>query len=203
MGGSRVTIGLGVLASALFAMAVLLAGLQLRPTPPPLPSFATEQAGCLKTRLVEIDRSGVEGRARLCIVDEGVRPAIDAEGLAPGTIYTALFVYFDRPARCRSPRCAIDDLLGDDPVGVVGRMDAIEAGGTRKATFSGDFRDLSLTSESQVTLLLIERGTTSAADRQQRARRLLTLPNLPLGAPTPLASADSARVVGQAIFDLP
>ena len=190
-------------ASALIALAVLAVGGGLRASPIPLPSRLVEQAGCWDTRLVALDRSGIVGHARLCAPDEGVRAGMAAEGLTSGVAYTAWLVYFDRPSECRVARCAVDDLLGEEPVGIIGRMDGTVANGTRKAEFAGDFRDLRASSTSQVILLLFERGQAGSPDSRRRARQLLSLhvgrPNgLPAGAPD-----DGARLVAQAIFDLP
>jgi hypothetical protein len=162
-----------------------------------------EQAGCLDTRLVALDRSGVSSRSRLCSPDEGVWAGIEAEGLTSAVAYTAWLVYFDRPRECRAARCAVDDLLGEEPVGVIGRMDGTVANGTRKASFSGDFRDLRLSSASQVMLLVFERGQAGSPDNRRRARQLLSLHVARLGAPPVSAADDAARTVAQAIFDLP
>ena len=141
--------------SALISFGVALVGGALRAPPPPLPSALVEEAGCYESRLTTLDRSGVGGRARLCIPDEGVRAGLEAEGLTSGVTYTAWLVYFDRPGACRAARCALDDLLGDEPVGVVGRMDGAVANGTRKAHFAGEIRDLRLGGASQVMFLLV------------------------------------------------
>ena len=194
-------VGLG--ASALIAVAVVVVGGALRPAPVPLPSALSEEAGCYDTRLITLDRSGVTGRARLCTPDEGVRAGMEAEGLTSGIAYTAWLVYFDRPRECRVPRCAVDDLLGDEPVGIVGRMDGAVANGTRKTHFTGDFRDLRLGVESQVTLLIFERGAAGSMDNRRRARQLLSLQVARLGAPQQGTVEDGARTVAQAIFDLP
>ena len=194
-------VGLG--ASALLALGVAIVGGGLRAAPVPLPSTLPEQAGCFDSRLITLDRSGVTGRARLCALDEGVRTGIESEGLTSGAAYSAWLVYFDQPGQCRVPRCAVDDLLGDEPVGVIGRMDGAVADGRRKASFSGDFRDLRLSAASQVTLLVFERGQAGSPDNRRRARQLLSLHTVRIGTPPASASDDGARLVAQAIFDLP
>ena len=199
----RGTFGIGLFASALLAGAVVAAGLGMQPPLPSVPSFMTERPGCLPLSLFEIDRSGVGGRALVCIVDEGVRVTIDAEGLVAGTIYTALLAYFDRPGQCGARGCGIADLLGDDPAGIVVRFDGVEATGTRKASFRGDMPDLRLSSGSQATLLLVERGPAVVADGKRRAQQLLGMPVLAMPGTVTPSAGPGARVVAQAILDLP
>ena len=194
---------MGLGASAVIALAVAVAGGAIRPAPAPLPSPLVERAGCWDTRLVTLDRSGITGRARLCTADDGARAGLEAEGLTPGIAYTTWLVYFDRPAECRAARCAVDDLLGEQPVGIIGRMDGAVANGTRKAHFAGEFRDLRLGDASQVTLLVFERGGAGSPDNRRRARQLLSLDVARLGAPPASATDDGARLVAQATFDRP
>ena len=205
MSRTLIALAAGLGASALVAVAVLAAGGALRPTPAPIPASQAGPAGCAEARLHEQSDSGITGRARLCILDEGVRPAIEAEALAPGTAYTAWFAYFDRPRQCRLARCGTDDLLGEDPAGVVGRMAGAVADGTRKADFWGDFRDLRLSGGSQVVLFIFGHGPADSADNRRRTRQLLTIQSPRLGAPAAGAPSDGARaaMVAEAIFDLP
>jgi hypothetical protein len=182
-----------------------LGGAAVQSTVRPVAARGASEAGCFDTPVTSQTDSGVRGGARLCIVDEGVRPAMRAEELAPDTIYSVWLAYFDRPMACRGVPCGRGDLFGEDPIGVLGRMDGVVASGLRKADFWGDFRDLRLSSGSQVTLLLLSHGPASTGDRRARARQLLT-PQLPrLGAPLAgaVADGDVGMEVAQAIFNLP
>jgi hypothetical protein len=197
-----VEVSVAVGASALIATAVLVAGgSHMKSAPAPLPAYVTRQAGCLDAPVFELDGSGVKGRARLCIVDEGVRPAADVEGLTPGTTYATWFAYFDRPQGCRTHRCTIEDLRGEAAAGVAGRMDGVVADGLRKAQFRGDFRDLRLSSGSEASLLVFDRGPVSAGDSHARAKQLLSLQMPGLNVPTVGAAVNGGRAVAQAIFD--
>lgn len=200
-----VEIGATVGVSVLMAAGALAAGRSLAAAPPPAsaPSFANQQPGCFEAPVVALDHSGVTGRARLCIVDEGVRPLVDVEGLTPNTAYAALMMYFDRPQVCLKQRCAMDDLLPSTDAGVAARLDAIVADGFRKATFRGDLRDLRLSSKSEVSILVLDRGPVTVGDTRGRARRLLDVQ-------APAAAMSAARsgvvehlVVARATFDLP
>jgi hypothetical protein len=194
-------VGLGL--STLVAATMMVAGRTAQTSPTPLPKLVTERPGCLETRLFGLDGSGITGRARLCIVDEGVRPLVDAEGLVPGTAYAMWLAYFDRPRECRKARCTVDDLTGEAAVGVVGRMDGVVADGLQKAEFRGDGRDLRLASGSEVSLLVFERGHVQAGDTRGRARQLLALHLAGLDGSAVRPGAVGTRLVAQAIFDVP
>ncbi|MCC6176773.1 MAG: hypothetical protein IT305_15800 [Chloroflexi bacterium] len=192
-----VTVG----ASALIAGAVLVAGnSSLKPAPAPPPAYVTQPPGCRDAPILEVRGSGVTGRAKLCILDEGVRSAADVEGLTPGTTYTTWIAYFDRPLECQKPHCALDDLRGT-AMGVAGRMDGIAADGFRRAQFNGDLRDLKLAGRSEVWLLVFDRGPTIASDGQLRASQLLSASSPLLRVPT-VGDATGDRVVAQAIFSM-
>lgn len=170
-----IEIAVGIVASTLMAATVVIAAGVL-PTTTALPSVqVTEQVGCWMAPVFQRDGSGVVGRARLCIVDEGVRPAIEATGLTPGIVYATWLGYFDRPTDCRKSRCTLSDFVGDEPAGVVGRMDGLVADGTGKAAFWGDFRDLRLAGGSEVRLLIFERGHTGVANSRRRCPPALDL----------------------------
>ncbi|MDP8908039.1 MAG: hypothetical protein M3N47_02750 [Chloroflexota bacterium] len=193
------TLGAGVVIVA----GVLAAGGHMEATPLPIPVYVAQPAGCLDTPVFALDNSGVIGRARLCIVDEGVRPAADVEGLNPGTAYAAWLAYFDRPQECQKLRCTIEDLRGENAVGVAGRMDGMVADGIRKAQFHGDFRDLRVASGSELSLFVFERGPVSAGDSRARAQQLLTLQLPGPNVPSSSAAAGGGRPVAQAAFSLP
>jgi hypothetical protein len=198
-----VEIGASLGASALIVVGVLAAGGNLKLEPAPVPAFVSQRPGCLEAPVFGLDRSGLNGGAMLCIVDEGVRPAVDVDGLTPGTAYIAWFAYFDRPQACQNGRCAIDDLRRDAVGGASGRMDGIVAGGIGKAQFNGDFRDLRLSGGSEASVLLFERGTVSTGDTRGRARHLLTLQVPGLDLPETHTGAGGGRLVAQAVFELP
>lgn len=192
-----------VIASLVIAAGALMVGGNLTLAPPPVPAYVSQRPGCLDAAVFPMAGSSVKGQARLCIVDEGVRPIVDIEGLTPGTAYVTWFGYIDRPELCQTPRCALDDLLGETAEGVSGRMDSVVADGIRKAQFAGDFRDIRLRSESQALIFIFERGAVTAGDTRGRARQLLTvrLPGLDL--PETYAGDGTGHVVARAIFDLP
>jgi hypothetical protein len=190
-------------ASAVIVAGVLAAGGHIKAAPPPIPAYVDRQAGCLDAPVFALDSSGVVGRAKLCIVDEGVRPAAEVEGLNPGTTYAAWFAYFDRPQECQKLRCTVEDLRGENAAGVAGRMDGIVADGTRKAQLHGDFRDLRVVSGSELSLFVFERGPVSVGDTRARAHQLLTLPLPGPNVPSTGAAAGGGRLVAQAVFNLP
>jgi hypothetical protein len=185
---------------AVFAAGGGLAQPSARPTPVALPA----EPGCLEAPIVQVAGSGIRGAARLCVVDEAVRPRIEVKELLIGTVYTAWFLYFDRPTACKTNPCTDADLLGFDPPGVLGRMDGIVADGSRGGYFWGDYRDLGLSAGSQVTLLMLGHGA-ARTDNHLRARQFLT-PQMPkLGSPAAgtVADGEAGSPVAYAIFALP
>jgi hypothetical protein len=189
-------------ASIVVTAGVFFAGSSLKRVPPPLPTFLSQRSGCLDAPISPLNDSGIMGQAKLCIIDEAVRPEADVVGLNPGSAYATWLAYFDQPHTCRKPRCTITDLRGETATGVAGRMDGMVAGGIRKAQFFGDFRDLRLKSGSQVSLLVMDRGPVSDGDARARARQLLTL-HVDGANGLEGMTVGGEHVVGQAIFDLP
>lgn len=196
-------IGPFVVVSVLIAAGALMVGGNMTVPPAPVPAYLSQRPGCLDAPIFAMAGASVTGRARLCIVDEGVRPVADIEGLTPGTAYVTWFGYVDRPELCQKPRCALDDLLGETAEGVSGRMDGMVADGFRKAQFAGDFRDVRLTSGSQALIFVFERGAVTAGDTRARARQLLTLQLPGLDLPETYAGGAVVHLVARAIFDLP
>ena len=169
------------------------------------PAAAQPQANCLDTPLMTMADSGVTGSARLCMSDAGVHAQVATSNLAAANAYTAWFVYFDQPSSCKTQPCMPPDATGDDPAGVLGRMDALVADGSGAGAFSGDFHGLRLSSGSQVHLPIFGHGPVSTDDNRARARQLLTPEDPTLGAPglgVP-AAHPHAGPVAVAIFEVP
>jgi hypothetical protein len=163
---------------------------------PELPLAMTP--GCFDAPVVPVDDSGIGGEAKLCVVDDAVRPALRVANLTPDTVYLALFEYFELPSACQSFPCGSADHRGDGSGGVLARIDATVANGTRRADFWGDIRDLPLTRRSQVTLTLFDRGSVRGSDGRRRAHQLLALPITPSeGVPN---DHRAGQRVAQAIF---
>ena len=108
----------GLDASTLIALVIVVAGGAIRAAPLPLPSAPSDQAGCWDARLVTMDHSGVTGLSRLCTPSSGTQARMQAEGLRPGVAYTAWFVYFDQPRECRVPRGAVEACSGQNLPGL-------------------------------------------------------------------------------------
>jgi hypothetical protein len=168
-----------------------------------LPARAT--LGCSDAPVAPMANSGIAGSARLCIDDASVRAEMQATNLAADNAYTIWFVYFDRRAACQTTPCTGADALGDDPTGVFGRMDAAVADATGTLGFTGNLRDLRLSSGSEVWLLMFGHGVANPEDNRARARQLLTPQSPRLGAPAAGAAADGevGSGVARAVFDLP
>jgi hypothetical protein len=166
---------------------------------------AAAQTGCLDEPLLEMGNSGVAGTAQLCLSDAGVRAQVDTRNLAPGDAYTAWFVYFDQPTTCMGASCAPPDVVGDDPPGVLGRMDSLVADGMGVGDFSGRFRGLRVSSGAEVHLPIFGHGLADTDDNRARARQLLTPEEPVLGAPglgVPAANHHGAAVA-VARFQIP
>jgi hypothetical protein len=196
-------IGATLGASVLVVVGVLTVGGNLQAAPAPVPAYVTQRPGCLDTPVFPVDGSGLNGQARLCIVDEGVRPSADVDGLTPSTAYVTWFAYFDRPQGCQKGNCTLVDLRGDAAAGVSGRMDGIVADGLRKAQFRGDFRDLRTSGGSDALIFVFERGPVAPGDARDRARKLLTVQVPGLDLPEAHLGVGGGRLVAHAIFRLP
>ena len=159
-------------------------------------------AACPRASIVALANSGVRGHAEVCVTAVGIRPRLEAGGLTAGHAYAALLGYFDRSASCRRPICQIGDTLGQDPAGVLARMDGGVASGG-EAVFGGDVRDLHPSLGSQIVLFLFGNGQASSTDNRLRARQLLTPRSPRLGAPAAgtIADGEAGLLVGYAAFE--
>jgi hypothetical protein len=198
-----IEIGPFVVVSVLIAAGALIVGGNMTAPPAPVPAYASQRPGCQDAPVVGLDNSGLKGSARLCILDESTRPAVDVDGLTPGMAYVAWFAYFDRPQACQKGQCTIGDLRRDAVGGASGRMDGIVADGVGKAKFNGDFRDFRLSGGSEASVFLFERGIVGTGDTRGRARQLLTLQVPGLDLPETHTGAGGGRLVAQAVFQLP
>jgi hypothetical protein len=166
------------------------------------PAQTTAGNECRKVSILALANSGVQGRAELCVTSAGIQSRMEVEGLTVGHAYTVQLAYFDRSASCGTPVCEIDDTLGENPAGVLARMDGgVASDGA--AAFGGDFRDLHPALGSQIVLFLFENGPASSSDNRTRARQLLTPRSPKLGAPAAGAVADgeAGLPVGYAAFE--
>ena len=159
---------------------------------------------CLDTPVRALSASSIEGQARLCIADTGLRPSMWVSGLRAGEVYTAWLAYFEQPAACLASPCQLIDLQGYDPVGVLGRVDGAIAPPPQELQLQGDLRDVKTSSGAQVTPLLFAHGPAHGESSRARARQLLSVQTPELGAPLAGAAVDGGRAwpLGQAIFVL-
>lgn len=160
---------------------------------------------CLTVPIQALAASPIEGHARLCLDRPGVRPTLWASGIRTGEVYTAWLAYFDDPSSCLNKPCDTFDLLGDDPAGVLARVDGGIGPDAGEIHLQAHIRDLDLARRSQVSVLLLGHGSVSGKTRRMRARQLLTLQTPELGAPLAGAAADGGRAwpLGQAVFIVP
>ena len=194
-----------VAASGTVVIAVAVAGGHVVRTVTQAPGErGTAETACLERSVTPIAPSRVGGNARLCISDGAVQPSIQLENLTSGAVYTAWFAYFDRPSGCQSGLCASTDLIGDDPAGVLGRIDGAVADQAGRVHLATTFRDLRLSGGSEVQLLIVDHGPLNADDSRTRARQLLSWHPSWLGTPAADADVESdpGSVVGRGIFRL-
>jgi hypothetical protein len=151
--------------------------------------------------LTRAPNSEIHGSGRLLFDRHGVRAEARLEHLTPGDAYTVWFAYIDDPEKCQTRGCADGDFVGTDPAGVFGRMDAVIAGRSGKATLSGDFRQLKLSSKSMVWLIVFGHGKASY-DNKFLAKQLLTPQDPGLGAPGLGTVLDGAVGVGKGVVKL-
>jgi hypothetical protein len=162
---------------------------------------ADTAAMCMAAPIDLLAKEPLTGDAFLCADADGVSAQIRVAHLTPGNVYTAWFSYVDQRASCTMVPCDDPDFMGDNPPGVVARMDGMIADDTGKAKFMGEFPGFSLSNGSEVQLVVFTHG--KAADNGlARARQLLT-PQDPdaLGSPMGGAKADGVKGSGVAIFN--
>ena len=161
------------------------------------------QANCLESPLASMAGSGVVGSAQLCLSEQGVRANVQAENLSNGNAYTTWMVYFDRPSDCSAKPCAPVDATGDDPTGVVTRLDGLIADGGPE-TFAGTYHNLRLSHGGEVHIPIFAHGPANAEDHRERARQLLTPQDPALGAMGGAAAEGALGApVAVAIFYVP
>jgi hypothetical protein len=195
---------LSVSLSLLVGAAVFLAGICMTPgyvRPPTLPLIV--EPGCREVSVTDLADSSIEGRAKLCPLDDGVGFALQAEQIIVGHTYTVWVAYFDQPNDCQWNPCALGDTAGDDPVGVLGRMDGRVADRATE-TFWGDFHGLRFSRGSQVTLFVVTHDAAISDDNRARARQLLThqSPDVGVSARDTVPDAAVGSPVARAIFTI-
>jgi hypothetical protein len=194
------SIGLSVaLGAAVLAAGTCMGQAAERPAPRPL----VLEAGCHRAGVIDAEGSGITGRAKLCATEDGHSFALEAEGLMVGHAYTAWLAYFDRPIECQWRPCGFGDALGEEPVGVLARMDGRVADRSTEI-FWGDFHGLRLSRGSQATLYLLGRGVILSDDNRHRARQLLALRAVRIDDPAPDAASDNPvrAFAARAVFDI-
>jgi hypothetical protein len=166
-------------------------------------SPALGQSNCLESPLASMANSGVVGSAQLCLTEQGVRANVQADNLTNGNAYTTWMVYFDNPSQCSVKPCAPADVMGDDPTGIVTRLDGLVATGGPE-TFAGMYHDLHLSHGGEVHIPIFGHGVANEEDHRALARQLLTPQDPGLGVMGG-AAADGpmGSPVAVAIFYLP
>jgi hypothetical protein len=149
--------------------------------------------------------STVQGFAHFCADDSGIQVELVANNLNVGDAYTAWFVYFDQPSTCKTQPCTGADLAGDDPAGIIARLDGTVAKNGGWAFFGGKIKDLKLSSKSQVWVAIFGHGPAVTGDNKKLGRQLLTPQAPALGAPGLGTAGDGALGGGRAIavFQIP
>ncbi len=177
--------------------------------------LAEATADCVHQPVVELEDSGVQGQATLCVNTDGVDAKMKMRNLTPGNTYTIWFAYIDRPDLCAMGPgvCTPVDFgvlapSGDasaDPLGVFGRLDSTVADENGKENFSGRVGGLRLSSGSQVLLVFYTDGPAVTNDKRRLARQLLTPEDPFAGAPGLGITADGQLFTPNAIviFNIP
>lgn len=126
--------------------------------------------------------SSVQGYAHLCADSSGVQIELVGSGLTAGDVYTAWFIYFDKPSTCMTQPCTGADLSSVDPAATFCRLDGLVAKSDGWAYFAGKVKDLKLPSGSMVWVVIFGHGPASG-NTKALSRQLLTPQEPALGAP--------------------
>jgi hypothetical protein len=132
--------------------------------------------GAVKTGLVSLNPTQpIAGTTSLCASGSGVDVKVKVMGLLEGHAYTTWFIYIDKPGMCEHPGVcdSVSDYVGNDPVGVLGRMDSGVVSRPGQITFSTSIPGLRLSPGSQVQIVMFGHGMASSSNKI-RARQLLT-----------------------------
>jgi hypothetical protein len=155
----------------------------------------------LDAKLMPGPSSNVSGHAEVCIGPAGVSVRIRASNLKAGHAYTLWFGYIEHPEMCQTRNaCDGPDYVGDDPLGVVGRLDsAVRYHHRRHITLSGSVRGFHPAHKSLIMLFVFGHGQARYDDTRFLARQLLTPQDPGLGAPGLGTFGDGAVGVPKAV----
>ena len=172
-----------------------------------LVSLTTEVTAenCEKQPVVPL-LAAVQGEGKLCIANDGLRARMQVQELTLGDAYTVWWTYIDDPSLCAIPgECGNEAFVGDNPLGVFGRMDSVVASGKMNESFSGTVRGFQPSSGSQVWYFLFGHGPADMGDKRHLARQLLTPEDPTAGIPHLGNNVDGPLgfPVGVVIFNIP
>lgn len=117
----------------------------------------------MKGDLTTLNNSGLTGRAKLCLGDDGAAGRLRVEGTVPGHAYTVWFFYIEQNGSA------------------VGRMDSTVAEGSTTA-FAGRVGGLVAASGSVICFVVVDHGDVTAMTALMRATNLLVTPKPPFSA---------------------
>jgi hypothetical protein len=156
-----IEIPIAIMAAAMVASFVLIAGIAIEPSVAPimLPGAPVEPffdgwGNCLITTVTAPPASDVLGHARLCQVGDDVHATLRVGGLVPGAIYTGSISYSTHPVLCTHSYCEPPTVLPDAPDGPMQQFDEGVAASSRTLELDATLPDFSPVSGSQVSLLL-------------------------------------------------
>jgi hypothetical protein len=145
----------------------------------------------MESLVTPMNGSSVQGYAHLCADGSGVQIELVGSGLTAGDVYTAWFVYFDKPSTCNAQPCTGADLSSADPAATVCRLDGLVAKSDGWAYFAGKVKDLKLPSGSMVWVVIFGHGPASG-NTKALSRQLMTPQEPALGAPALGTSGDGS-----------
>ncbi len=161
-----------------------------------LPAIAHDHRTCDEQEITPLGQS-IEGKSRLCILHDGIRGSMKANGLTQGDAYTLWFVYIDDPTACDPS--TLDCFDDPDPEGVFGRFDSAVGSKHGQNGFTGTVDGMVPSSGSLVFLLLYTHGPAEYSDPRKLARQLLTPEDPDAGAPHLGIAADGPGFTPAAI----
>jgi hypothetical protein len=166
-------------ASAIMTGSVLVAGLLIPPSAPPielskhLSGLATNTTGnCLVAPVTMRSAFGDVGQAILCYDGSNLRATLRVSGLTPGEMYSGWLAVGQRQAPCPEDSCISSAPLGTSAVGLMEQLGGSVVPSSGTLELQRELRDVRLLNGAEVVLTLLH----SASPAGRHAQAIFNVP---------------------------